>query len=350
MKGLGKGFFLSLFVILLVSSDHVSCAEKKPEDYKTFTFYLENDVFSGTDREYTNGIKLTWISQDLRDYRADTRVPRWSYPIIEHLPFVNEPGFQRNISLSIGQNMYTPEDTAMREPIEDDRPYAGIAYLAVGFHSKNRRRMDTFEIDLGIVGPHSYAEKTQKIVHDWIGSARPQGWQHQLKDEPILNLFYERKWKLMKLDWGRGLACDLIPHVGCFLGNAITGANFGGQIRFGWNLPNDFGTFLIRPGSDTNAPVDEQDPRFFPGFHRFGIHLLAGLDARAVARNIVLDGNTFQDSHSVEKRPFVANFIVGVGIIIHRIKISYSYVFQTKEFYSQKERQEYGAITVSVSY
>jgi hypothetical protein len=30
-----------------------------------FTFYLENDYFGGTDRHYTNGVKLSWLSRDL---------------------------------------------------------------------------------------------------------------------------------------------------------------------------------------------------------------------------------------------------------------------------------------------
>jgi hypothetical protein len=144
-----------------------------------------------------------------------------------------------------------------------------------------------------------------------------------------------------------GFAYDFIPHLGFSLGNAFTGANFGSQFRFGWNLPNDFGTFLIRSGSDTNAPVDENDPRLSPGFSRFGLHFFTGVDARAVLRDILLDGNTFQDSHSVEKKRFVANMVMGVGIIIDRYKISCAYVRQTREYDSQKDKQEYGAVTLS---
>ncbi len=341
---------LYLFVMLFVVPGSLLGAEKSPREHRTTTFYLENDVFTGTDREYTNGTKLTWISQDLRDYREDPRVPEWSYPIIEHLPFVNEPGCQRNMSLSIGQNMYAPEDIDRADLIPDQRPYAGITYLGIGFHSKNLRRMDTLEINLGILGPHSYAEDIQRTWHEWIDSTDPKGWDHQLKDEPILNVFFERKWRLLRSPLGHGFAYDLIPHLGFSLGNALTGANFGGQVRFGWNLPRDFGTFLIRPGSDANAPEDESDPRFYPRSHRFGIHVFTGLDARAVARNVLLDGNTFRDSHRVDKKPFVAHFIVGVGMIIQRCKISYAYVYQTKEYDTQREAQQYGSVTISFSY
>lgn len=325
-------------------------AEKRPGGYKTFTLSFENDLFDGTDRQYTNGVKLTWMSQDLSRYQDDRRIPKWSYPLIEALPVINRPGAQRIVSFSIGQNIYTPEDIRLTELSENDRPYAGITYLGFGLHSKDRRRMDTIEINLGMVGPHSYAEETQKIVHEITNSAEPRGWRHQLKDEFIINLFYERKWRFKEMDMGRGWGADLIPHLGGALGNAWTGLNVGSQVRFGWNLPNDFGTFLIRPGSDTNAPIDDKDPRFNPRFHRLGIHLFAGVDVRYMAHYIFLDGNTFRDSHSVDKRPVVGNFMVGVGVIFHRLKVSYGHVFQTKEFYGQKEAQSYGSLTFSFSY
>jgi hypothetical protein len=324
-------------------------AQKDAKAHNTFTFYLENDVFTGTDREYTNGIKLTWISRDLSDYH-EVSTPAWSRRIIDALPFVNKPGTVRNVSVSIGQNMYAPEDLERTDLIPDDRPYAGITYLAFGFHSKDSRRMDTVEINLGIVGPHSYAEQVQKTWHKWIDTTDPKGWDHQLKDEPILNLHYERKWKLLKSDLGGGFGLDVIPHLGGALGNALTGVNTGTQARFGWHLPNDYGTFLIRPGSDTNAPMDDSDPRFYPVSHRLGCHVFAGVNASGVIRNIFLDGNTFRDSHAVDKKPFVVQGIAGVAVMVHRFKITYAYVYQTKEYKTQKEDQEYTSITVSYSF
>jgi len=324
-------------------------AQKDPRAHDTVTFYLENDVFTGTDREYTNGIKLTWISRDLSDYH-ELRTPAWSRDFIDALPFVNKPGTVRNVSVSIGQNMYAPEDLERSDLILDDRPYAGITYLGAGFHAKDSRRMDSFEINIGIVGPHSYAEQVQKTWHKFIDTTEPKGWDHQLKDELILNLHYERKWKLLKSNFGKGVGFDLIPHAGAALGNALTGINTGAQARFGWHLPNDFGTFLIRPGSDTNAPMDEDDPRFYPVSPRLGCHVFAGVNASAVIRNIFLDGNTFRDSHSVDKKPLVVQGVAGVAVMVHRFKITYAYVYQTREYDIQQENQEYTSITVSYSF
>jgi hypothetical protein len=277
-------------------------------------------------------------------------LPLWMHRLIERMPFVNDPGEQRSVSVSLGQNIYTPEEKERSDLILDDRPYAGITYLGLGLHSKNPRQMDTLEFAIGIAGRHSYAEDCQEAIHNRIDSANPKGWSHQLHDEPILNLYFERKWKALKTGNSEGLGFDCIPHMGVAAGNAYTGVNLGGQVRFGWNVPNDFGTYLIRPGSDSNAPVDDADPRFFRPFHRFGVHLFFVVDGSAVARNILFDGNTFRDSHSVDKKPFVVDLIGGIGMIVHRFKITYSYVHRTKEFDTQKDEQNFGAISVSFTF
>ncbi len=313
----------------------------------TMTLHLENDVFYDTDRGYTQGLKLSWASPDLRTYRDHPLVPEWSTPLIERLPLVNQTGDLRYVSFAFGQNMYTPSDTGGSNLIRDDRPYAGVLYLAVAFHGRDDRRMDTLEFDVGIVGPHSYAEDCQKAYHKWIDVGEPKGWKHQLHDEPILNAFFERKWRLWRPENVSRWGYDCIPYIGGGVGNAFIGANVGGEFRFGWHLPDDFGTFLIAGRSGSNVPFEGADPH--PS-RRFGIHCFLALEGTAVARNILLDGNTFRDSHSVEKEPFVAGCIGGVGISIGRLKVTYAYVYRTKEFETQDHDQEYGSISLSYTF
>ncbi len=210
--------------------------------------------------------------------------------------------------------------------------------------------MDSLELQLGIVGRHSYAQDLQEAFHEWTRSTVPRGWEHQLHDEPIVNVYAERKWKILKLQDQNGRGIDCIPHAGLALGNAYTAVNLGGQLRLGWNLPNDFGVHLIRPGSDASAPMDDTDPRFFKPWRRFGLHGFAGVDGKAIARNILLDGNTFRDSHSVDKEPFVADFMGGVVVILHRFKIAYTYVHRTREFKTQKGEQRFGSISISYTF
>ena len=340
---------LVLLCIFLPATVHAE--DQKARDTSTLTLYIENDSIGigNTDRYYTHGTKLSWISQDLSKYRDLVTIP-WMHRLIERLPYLNDPENQRTVSVSLGQNIYTPEDHQRTDVIKDDRPYAGITYVGLGLHSRNPKHMDTFELDIGLVGRHSYAEDCQTWLHKFNHSDYPRGWDNQLHDEPVLNLYLERKWKTLQIRTTRGFGFDVLPHLGLALGNAYTGASLGGEVRFGWNIPNDFGTHLIRPGSDSSSPLDDTDPRFFRTFHRIGMHGFLAVDGRAVAHNILLDGNTFRDSHSVDKEPFVADFIGGIGLIIYQVKITYSLVYRTKEFETQRDEQRFGAIALSFTF
>ncbi|MDA8126411.1 MAG: lipid A deacylase LpxR family protein [Deltaproteobacteria bacterium] len=341
-----------LFLIVAVLPRMLFAEDREARKTDTLTLYLENDLFGfkNKDRYYTHGTKVSWISQDLANYRDILRSPPWLNRFVERMPFVNTPGEQRTVSLSLGQNIYTPQDKQRSDLILNDRPYAGMTYLAMGLHSRSQRLMDTLELDLGIVGPDSYAEDCQEAIHKWIGSVDPQGWKHQLHNEPVVNFYFERKWRPWQATGSGGLGFDCIPHLGVAAGTVYTGINMGGQVRFGWNLPNDFGTYLIRPGADSSAPIADDDPRFLKSRRTFGIHLFFAVDGNVVARNIFLDGNTFRDSHSVAKKPLVVDLIGGIGIIVQRFKITYSYVRRTKEFDSQPEDQHFGAFSASLSF
>jgi len=347
LKFIGVAF---LSVLMNLVPEMAMAQESKAKGFQTFTLHFKNDTFFGTDYLYTNGVKLSWTSPDLENDSNDSRLVAWIYSLIGRLPFTDKPGLQRSVSLSIGQNMYTPEDTERVELIKDDRPYAGLTYVSAELHGKSNLQMNTWEVLLGIVGPHSYAEDTQKTIHRWADNDIPKGWSHQVEDEPVFNIFFEHRRKILQSGIGDGWGYDIIPNWGAGLGNLVIEAHAGAQIRFGWNLPNDFGTSLIRPGFDTNAPLDNRDPRFFKPFHRLGAHVFIGVDGAYFLRNLTLDGNTFQESHSVDKEPIVGSVMAGVGFIVYRFKISFAHVYQTKAFKTQKKEQEYGSITLSYSF
>jgi hypothetical protein len=336
---------LLLGIATLLGAEAAEAKEKSG----TFSFYFENDLFADTDQGYTNGTKLSWVSPDLTGYAQSDNLPEWALPYIRRLPFINEPGLQRNIALCMGQNIYTPEDISREDLIEDDRPYAGWAYFGIAFHSKDERRLDTIEIQLGMVGPASFAEQTQIFVHGLRDIQRPNGWDNQLKNEPGLAFIYERKLRLFQGGINMGAGFDVIGHLGVTLGNIYTYANTGMEARTGWNIPTDFGDATIRPAGDTNSPTSTRDPRL-SGKKGFGLYVFSAVSGRVVLRDIFLDGNTFTDSHSVDKKYFVADVSAGVSLIIYRFKLSYAHVFRSKEFYGQKGNPSFGSITLSFSW
>lgn len=308
-----------------------------------FTAYFENDSITGTDQHYTNGLKLSWLSPDLGAWGQRG----WRQAVLEHLPFFNREGGQKNIGFAFGQNIYTPRNIETPNPDPADRPYAGWSYFEFAFVSKTVDLADTWSFQVGILGPHSFAEDSQRLVHEWINSARPLGWDYQLHDELGLNVVYERRWRLYAGSLSRTLGVDLVPHAGVSLGNIQTYANAGGTLRFGLNLPSDFGVQLVRPGSVGGAPTDDLDPRVAAN-HDFSFFVFAAADGRTVARDVFLDGNTFRESRSVDKEHFVADVSVGAGLIAGPWQLTFTQVRRTREFKTQPESfNEFGSVTLS---
>lgn len=313
-----------------------------------FNFYYENDMFTGTDHNYTSGAKFSWISANLEDYINDPCLPKW----VRHLNQVSEkvqPGAfdSRNMVVSLGQAMYTPTDKMRSDLITDDRPYAGWLYLGLAYNARDDRHMDTVEIDIGMVGPASLARESQNFIHKVRGIDRFNGWSNQLNNELGIQFVKERKKRILQISHPGGPKIDAITHYGFSLGNVKTYANAGVEFRIGSYLPNDFGTSPIRPASDSNAPLPVNVSRRLSDG---GVHAFVSVDGRAVARDIFLDGNTFSDSHSVSKRYFIGDVAAGVAWQWVGGKITYAHYLRSKEFRGQKDAQSYGSITLSLEY
>jgi hypothetical protein len=112
-------------------------------------------------------------------------------------------------------------------------------------------------------------------------------------------------------------------------------------VRFGQGLERDFGTPRVRPTvADAPAPVGEG----------FGWYVFAGAGGYAVGRDITLDGNTWRGSRSVDHRPFVAHFELGAAVLWQNVRLSYTQVWRTKEFVSQRDTFTFGSLSVAFSF
>jgi lipid A 3-O-deacylase len=300
----------------------------------TFNLVLENDIVSGLDQDYTNGIQLSWTSG------ADD-APSWAVDAANWLPFFSSEGTVRVI-YALGQNIYTPSDIKLEDPPADDRPYAGWLYGSIGLTSATETRLDQLNLQLGMVGPASLARQTQTWVHGIVGADKPRGWDHQLNNEPGIVLTYQRSWRAFISGEIWGFSFDATPHLGGAVGNVFTYANGGATLRLGWNLPDDYGPPRIEPSLPGSGFFEPQDD--------FGFYVFAGLDGRVVARNIFLDGNSFEDSHSVEKNILVGDAQVGIAFTIRAARLAYTHVFRTREFKGQNDADKFGALSLSVRF
>jgi hypothetical protein len=198
------------------------------------------------------------------------------------------------------------------------------------------------------------------LVHRLRGIDRFNGWDHQLHNEPAFQGAMERKFKrylgttVVALGWGG----DMIGSYALRLGNIETAASAGFELRTGWNLPNDFGSYPIRPGTENRPPsaasglrTAEPQSKRAP---RPGAHLFVNVEAKAVAWDFTLDGNLFRSSHHVSRRRWLAQAAAGISsqwlIRSHGVRLALMRVWRTREFDGSTNDHEFGSVAISVEF
>jgi hypothetical protein len=362
--GMGRGRFT---IAALAAASCAGTAEAQEQGQQArpmrtpgeVRIYEENDYFNpfrkGSDRYYTQGIRFEWLSPPrARD--------RQFLPGISHADWcslVCGKGAQDqdvNAGFAAGQNMYTPADITIARPQPEDRPWAGLLYASriarVSYlePSLAAQRQDRIEVSLGLVGPASLAKEGQIWWHEVIGADRPQGWDNQLRNEPVLQLRYETALRWPQENGGHG---DVIARGRANLGNGLTSLEADVTGRIGWNL-SGFGVqgipFAPHAASAMKSQASpERRTRWLASGNLF---LRAGI--KGVAHNIVLDGNTFASNDiRIERTPFVPEIAAGVEVnLVGNFWATFQFIRRGSEFETSRGReapaQEFGALTIAL--
>lgn len=305
-----------------------ACADAVAGEPGILSAVEENDLFGGTDQGYTNGLKLVYLSPGGKGRR-----------LAKLLLAAREEDAVR-FGVAAGQSVFTPDDIGAAGPLPDQNPYAGWLYLeATSLVERKDGPIDMLRIEAGVVGPAALGKETQRTWHRFINARDILGWDNQLRNEPAFALSFDRIWRPLRP--GEGLAVDILPHLGVSAGTVLTEARGGATIRIGNNLGADALPARISP----SIPA--------AGHHSargFAWQIFAGAEARGLARRIFLDGNTFRDSLSVEKKNFVGEFQAGVAFQHGGYSIAYTHVFRSKEYAGQNDRTDFGAVTLSAAF
>lgn len=304
------------------------------------TLTIENDIWTGTDNNYTNGVGISWVSAKLDTYDDESFVRKWGR-FWAFLPFVEDDGYSTFTAWSLAQEMHTPDDITNPNPPEDDQPYAGILYVDSLLYAKKGRWVHAWELKLGVVGPSSQADDTQEWVHDLIEDDEPRGWDTQLPDEPVINLGYT-VGHMAAAGHAGGLAEWRIVPVGTVgLGTYFTGAGLGIYGEVGWNLVDAIGVSSLRTGLNAAptvgvGPVDGWSVAFFGGLGGYGvIHYLP------------LDGTVFKESRSVDSEPLVGMASLGFSIRHGRLTLALAATYFSETFETERENPEFGTLSLS---
>lgn len=299
-----------------------------------FTLTIENDsIGGGTDRNYTSGVRLSWFD-------TSAVAPQTAQSLNPYLPLfsLNDTA---SVYYSAGQNLYAPRNLRISPPDPTDRPYAGFLYGSVGLVNITDNHLDYLEATAGVVGPMALGKVTQKFVHNHLtDSDDPRGWDYQLENEPGLMLSWQRLWPETFTAEAGALHFRVSPYGGATIGNVYTYANTGLIFQL---VPKAY----VWQGMPLRVrPAIPGSGYFSVPEGEFSWSVFAGLEGRAVARNIFLDGNTFRDSASVDKKPLVGDANIGVAFNYGRVQLSYTLNWRSEEFHGQNGSDLFGAVSL----
>lgn len=325
MKFLPRSRRASLFALFVLAA--AAGARAEPPRFASFTY--ENDFFAGYDQHYTNGMQLAFLA----DIASAPRALRENGP----LAWSADP----QAVFAIGQRIYTPANTDITPPNPTDRPYAGWLYVMTDVRTRAAPTIDHLTLTLGVVGPASGARQTQDFVHTVLGEVESKGWDTQVRSSPTFMAGFERAWPGIASGGFAGQRWDLATRVGASVGTPLTYADAGAVLRYGRNLPADLPVTHISLGPPRDG---------FRGAPVFGWYVWTGADARAVAYNTFIDGDSFSGGPHPKREPFGLDLQVGVAAAWPTARVGFTLVQRSREFEGQHGPDRYGQLTISFPY
>jgi hypothetical protein len=297
---------------------------------------LDNDAYNfwqhpaaRSDEEYSNGVRLS-----AEMYRA----PRWAKGLTKQQsscePRVGSRSTCVTHELSIEQDIYTPNLTRAPHVVEGwelERPYAAWLFVSSTARFARPRTQDELELAAGVTGEPALGQLAQSIAHSINEryTRDAHGWDTQIGFEPGVLARYRRTW-LARAASARGMGVELQPHAGAAVGNILTNAELGMQMRLGFAMSHPWHV----PSWDSRAPLE-----FF---------VVGGARQEFVAHNFSLDGNLVHANRSVQREPLVAEHTIGAGLRMGRISVAWRAVTRTREYESGPKHHSYGIMQGAV--
>jgi lipid A 3-O-deacylase len=307
----------------------------------------ENPTFAvfGRDRHYTNGFKLAITSGPL------AQDSMWNAPVrlLRQIYVFNPPtnGTDNRLEWTpAAQSIFTPQDHTSRTVTLNDRPFAGWLYAGFNWiQNDNDQQVTSLEVQAGIVGSWAIGRQVENTFHDIFNENRTRGWSSQLGNEFGAVGFWDRKWRFNH-DLGNGYSWEIIPGVELAAGNIFTYAGVNALLRWGRGLKANWGPDMIRPGYAGTSYFSAER-----GGASLGFDIYLGTQGRLVAQNIFLDGNTFQNSRSVDKEVAVGDALAG-GEIFYKdcLRFGFTFMLRSNEFTKQRGPDTYGAFYLSCAF
>ncbi|HCZ9547419.1 TPA: lipid A deacylase LpxR family protein [Vibrio alginolyticus] len=319
--------FSKLIILTLLSP--VAIASTK----STVSFTIDNDGIFGVDQDYTNGVFLSYATDQL------TQESQWKWLSLANSEHANID----KIELVLGHKMWTPSDIEADYPLINDRPYAGYLHTEINYLSLTSDKAVRYNFTIGTTGESSLSEKAQEIVHGITGSTDPQGWDYQIEDKVAFSLGYRVFNKLMrseeqKTQWEITNINDI--NAGNFRSDVSQGVMF----RWGTNLANSIGAANISVESSFSASMIAQNTSSW--------FLFTGFEGRYRFNDMTIEGDRPgipepSAPYDVTLQNWQASAVAGVSWYNQNYGASITFTIKTPD-YEEAQTDVYGTGSFSV--
>lgn len=298
----------------------------------------DNDLLTGSDRGYTNGLMISYLTAPVPHHDSGSPEPvQAASNALDFLPGLTPAGHQQALAFSLRQLMVTPANIAVTPPDTNDLPYAGYLSASTTLWSWNADTITGYGAHVGVIGPESGAEASQKWVHKLTGSEAPEGWDYQLGTDLVGGIQGAHARKLFQHGSAAELQQDVALIGSATLSSFRTSLRVGGVWRIGHNLPVNFVPDYASSASTIGLPgaLDGNAPGW-------SVFIGLGLD---VVPYSYLDKNS--SPYQFDESLFQGQ--AGIGATMHWDKLQLSLIVRatTGEEETNKDNFSFGSVSAT---
>jgi lipid A 3-O-deacylase len=294
--------FLLLFTITTTYADKAS-------------FVLYNDVISGTDKHFTNGMALMWLSEPQKQ-NNDSVINKY---ILN--PACKTKKYQEcTFGISLNHVIITPKYINRKTIIYDDMPYAGYAGVSFNLYQWNKDNFKELRLEIGHVGKNSKGEQVQNNWHHIIAAPKARGWDNQIGNYNTLNSTLRTGSIDYKKD--HNFKTDWFNQYGFMLGNYETSLFASSMYRIGQKYPLNFNVHYPYLKEDVSLLQIDENPSLFAFAFNVGINM------KLIYYDIIMDKGR-ESGFATEKRMFQGSLYFGADLFLKNHKLVVFYQHQT---------------------
>lgn len=286
-----------MILLLILGLPTVSLAQPTPTGLWSLGF--ANDSFFDQDRGYTSGLDLAFTPSNAA------------------------------YTISLGQDIFTPETRSAHQPPYGEHPYAAWLYVKGEYrYSVLPTLLVTSSLSLGTTGQRAQGKEVQDFAHQVLDFNEYSGWDSQISNRWGLVASVKGQW-LLPLVESDQVGLDLIPFIHGRGGNIHVNGEAGATVRLGYHLPQ---LEAQKTTPSTNS-----------------LFLTVTGSRKIVDKNVLLEGVSSNDYH-VEPERGVNTLICGVHWHYGACQVDLDFHFPEEEFKDQDYSNSYGVLRLSYWY